>query len=165
MNNLKTYEGFFDFFKKSEDDKIALEYIKRLKRIKDISPYDIEFKPGEPNNNYSIEKFTIKFDDTPMSITKVTSLIVGGFLTSTKDMLIDRGFVKKNNSEFYRLAVDCEGEVEELKASASLLKDVFNLCKSVYRKDIESRRIRKINLNINPAADKLDPDIYGDQNN
>jgi len=42
MRLIKTYEGFFDFFKKSEDDKIALEYINRLKKVKGISPYSIK---------------------------------------------------------------------------------------------------------------------------
>ena len=40
MKTLKTYEGFFDFFKSqpTEDDKIALEYIARLKKVRGISP-------------------------------------------------------------------------------------------------------------------------------
>jgi hypothetical protein len=36
MKYIKTYEGLFDFFrKKSEDDKIALDFIKRLEIILD----------------------------------------------------------------------------------------------------------------------------------
>jgi len=43
VKNIKTYEGFFDLFrKKSEDDKLALDFMKRLQRIKGISPYKIE---------------------------------------------------------------------------------------------------------------------------
>ena len=47
MKHLKKYnEGFFDFFrKKSEDDKIALEFIKRLERVKGISPYTLSYNP------------------------------------------------------------------------------------------------------------------------
>jgi hypothetical protein len=35
MNTIKTYEGFFDFFKKkeSDDDKIVKDYIKRFKNL------------------------------------------------------------------------------------------------------------------------------------
>jgi hypothetical protein len=162
MNKLKTYEGFFDFFKKSEDDKIAQAYLKRLSRIKDISPYEIEFTPNEEENRtngYSIQKFIVKFDDTPITVAQVLSLR-GGFLTDTKNVLLDRGFVRKNDSEFYKILVDCEGENEILKASSTIIKDIFNLCTEVYKRDKEARRIRKINLNINPAADELDPDIW-----
>ena len=36
MKNIKTYEGFFDFFKKkkSDDDQIAEDYLKRLEHLK-----------------------------------------------------------------------------------------------------------------------------------
>ena len=59
----------------------------------------------------------------------------------------------------------CEGDKEKVYAKVSILEELYNLCDEVYKKDIEARRIRKINLNINPAADKLDTDIYGDENN
>lgn len=36
MNTIKTFEGFFDIFKKkrSADDKIVIDYIKRLEHLK-----------------------------------------------------------------------------------------------------------------------------------
>jgi hypothetical protein len=65
MRSIKTYEGFFDFFKKkiSEEDKVCQEYISRLEKVKGISPYKITsvFRDDE-----QIEKheYKVEFDDS-----------------------------------------------------------------------------------------------------
>ena len=44
MKYLKRYnEGFLDYFKKNTpDDKITLDMINRLKKVKDKNPYEID---------------------------------------------------------------------------------------------------------------------------
>ena len=101
MKNLKTYEGFFDFLKRkkvdndiknSEDDNIALEYIRRLKRIKGISPYDITSLPDRDQSpNFTILKFIIDFEDTPINIFKITHNY-DGFDQRSRDLLVGRGY-------------------------------------------------------------------------
>lgn len=160
MKNLKTYEGFFDFFKRkeSEDDKIALEYITRLKRVTDISPYDI-VKNDDTRGSHSIFKYDVIFDDTEIKVAKVESHLSRGFPQEQQNFLIERGLIRMSNKIFYALRVNCVGEIEKVYPRASILRDLYDLCDSVYKKDKEARRIRNINININPAADKLNPDI------
>jgi hypothetical protein len=55
------------------------------------------------------------------------------------------------------------GEEIHFKTSWRKAEEIFNLVDSVYKNDKEARRIEKIRVEMNPAADKLDPDIYGEQ--
>jgi len=75
VKHLKTYEGLFDFFKKkSEDDKLALDFMRRLQRIKGISPYKIEkgLEGTEEGESY-FTRYKIFFDDTIIKITKAVA--------------------------------------------------------------------------------------------
>jgi len=163
MRVIKTYEGFFDFFKKksedSEDDKIALEYINRLKKIKDISPYNIK-KDDDPHQefNYSILRFVVDFDDTPIKCTKVVYHRSHGFDEPAQELLMSRGGIKKNDREFYALSVKVDEEMVSVKAKVSLIDELYHLIDAVYKKDKEARRIQKIKSNLNKAADLLDDD-------
>ena len=163
MRVIKTYEGFFDFFKKksedSEDDKIALEYINRLKKIKDISPYNIK-KDDDPRQefNYSILRFVVDFDDTPIKCTKVVSHRSHGFDEPSQELLINRGGIKKNDGEFYALSAQVDEEMVSVKAKVSLIDELYHLIDSVYKKDKEARRIQKNKSNLTKAADLLDDD-------
>ena len=53
MKHLKRYdEGFLDYFKKDTDeDKVALEFIKRLEKVKDINPYEIKKREISPERS------------------------------------------------------------------------------------------------------------------
>jgi hypothetical protein len=163
MRVIKTYEGFFDFFKKSssdsEDDKIALEYINRLKKVKDISPYSIT-KDDEVYQEfgYSILRYNVNFDDTPIRCTKVVSHRPIGFDESSQEILTNRGGIKKNDKEFYSLSAKVEEERESIKAKVSIIDDLYHLIEDVYKKDKEARRIQRIKSNLNKAADLLDDD-------
>jgi hypothetical protein len=165
MKNIKTYEGFLDFFRKeqSEDDKIALEYIKRLKRVSGLSPYNIIFEEGPLRHNnrcvYKVDKWTVEFEDTPIKLWQVISTNNQSFEEGDKAILLDKGFIKISNREFIGINVICEGEPENCDPSAKIAKELLDLIKSVYKKDKEIKRIENIRININPAADKLDPDM------
>jgi hypothetical protein len=118
MKHLKTYEGLFDFFKRSkqpsqpieesEDDKIIQEYINRLKRIKDISPYDIKFDVGAALQQFDAsqceyQKYSIDFEDTPIRIVKVeiVSTQYNRFTPDLKKKLLDDGGIFKKESLLY----------------------------------------------------------------
>ena len=152
MKYIKTYEGLFDFFKDSEDDKITISYINRLKKVKGISPYVIE---EDVNNHegYDLIGYDVTFDDTPIRSTSLVSNRKFGFDKQSQEYLKGQGAIKRNDNEFYALSVNCEGEKEMVYAKASLLKELNDLCRSVYNNDKNTKRIKKITSNINPAAD------------
>lgn len=158
MKNLKTYEGFFDFFKSkpSPDDEIALEYIARLKKVKGISPYEITYDPGNrEENHFEIDRWIVDFEDTPIKLQSVISLRANGFDEQSQELLISKKLARYSNKEFYSLNVVCEGVSEKCKANPKILKELVELVKSVYENDKEARRIERINININKAADLI----------
>ena len=83
MKTIKTFEGFFDIFKKnrSEDDKIVIDYIKRLEHLKkylekgEVAPYEITISTEgtEPGENY-YKRYRFMFDDSPIKIIKRYSI-------------------------------------------------------------------------------------------
>ena len=174
MKNLKTYEGFFDFFKRqpSEDDKIALEQIARLKKVKGISPYKIELTSTQNDDGYAIygqashkvDKWTVDFEDTPIKIWSVISLRSGGFDLKSQEFLSSKKMYKYSNKEYYSLNTICEGESVPCKANPKILKELSDLLYSVYKNDKEARRIEKIKININKAADLIEDETIEEQN-
>jgi hypothetical protein len=160
MKNLKTYEGFFDFFKSkpSADDEIALAFIKRLKKVKGISPYKITYNPGDRNDSYQIDKYDVNFDDTPIKLLSVISNRPSGFDDQSQEMIINKGLARINSREFYGLNISCEGELENCKAKGSIIKELVKLVENVYKEDKEARRIEHIKINMNDAADLISDD-------
>ena len=158
MKIIKTYEGFFDFFKSkpTEDDEIALSFIKRLNKVKGISPYSIIYPPGDRTDAYQIDKYEVNFDDTPIKLWSVVSFRTGGFDEQSQVMLLRKGLSKISNSEFYGVKILCEGEEEKCKAKGKIVKQLFDLTKSVYENDKEARRIEHIKINMNDGADLID---------
>ena len=71
-SNVETNEGLFDFFKDSEDDKIAMSYINRLKKVKGISPYVIK-EDVINHDGFDIIGYEVTFDDTPIRSTSIIS--------------------------------------------------------------------------------------------
>ena len=165
-----TYEGFFDFFKKSEsdDDKIVKDYIKRLDHLKTylergkVAPYDILINTdGTEQGESYYTRYRFIFDDSAIKIVKAESdkKYTGWNIESQKDF-IEQGGVKKKNSVFYLLSI--ERAEETVRGSADLLEDLYELAEWCFRRNKENKRIAKIRGNMNPAADLLDDDIWGD---
>lgn len=171
MKTIKTYEGFFDFFKKkeSDDDKIVKDYIKRLEHLKsylekgEVAPYDILInKEGTEQGEMYFTRYMFMFDDSPIRIAKAESdrkYSQGWNQESQKDF-IEQGCVKKNNWVFYLLYM--ENADESVIGSPDLLEDLYELAGWCFNRNKENKRIKKIRGNMNPAADLLDDDIYGD---
>lgn len=159
MKTLKTYEGFFDFLKSkpSEDDEIALTFIKRLKKVKGISPYKITYIPSNGNDSYhKVDKYEVNFDDTPIKLWSVISFRSSGFDSQSQNLLLNKKFAKYSDKEFYGLNVICEGETEQCKPKPKILKELVELVEKVYKEDKEARRIEHIKINMNDAADLIE---------
>ena len=167
MKYIKTYEGLFDFFrKKSEDDKIALDYIKRLERVKGISPYPLSYNSQGTDEDTELMRYRVIFDDTPIRIGRysVTNRRLTGWDEETQSRWIkEDGAVKKNNKVFYRLYL--ENPDESVLASCDILEELFDLTEKVFKKNKTAMRIKKIQDEMNPAADVLDKDLYDDEDN
>jgi hypothetical protein len=159
MKNLKTYEGFFDFLKSkpSADDEIALEYIKRLKKVKGLSPYKITLDEGNNNNEaHKVNKWLVDFEDTPVKLWEAVSFRNLGFEQESQLLLLNKKLIKISNKEFIGINVICEGEAERCAPKAKIAKELLDLVKSVYENDKETRRIEKIKINMNKAADLIE---------
>ena len=165
MRNIKTYEGFFDRFrKKSEEDKLALDFMKRIQRVKGISPYKIEKDTDRTQEGEQYDtRYIIHFDDTKIEVRKVEcdKKYQAGWNRETQNSWIKDGAIKKDNHVFFSLKATYVGE--HIVCSPSIVEDFFNLTEEVYNRDVKLRRIKKIRDEMNPAADKLDPEIYGEE--
>jgi len=142
MEYIKTYEGFFDFFKKkdSEDDKIALTFIDRLEKVKAISPYDIKVIVSEHGEAGKLTKCIVTFDDLVLIVKQAD------FSKPYPD----------NKRYRYNISVECSGDYEKVKCREKYERDIFNLINRVYKRDIEARRLNRIKSEINPSADLID---------
>jgi len=158
MKTLKTYEGFFDFFKSqpTEDDKIALEYIARLKIVRGISPYKITLDEGNNSEAHKVNKWIVDFEDTPIKLWEAVSFKTLGFDEESQILLLTKKLIKISNKEFIGMNVICEGESENCHPRAKIAKELLDLVKSVYENDKEARRIEHIRINMNKAADLIE---------
>jgi hypothetical protein len=142
MVRIKTYEGFFDIFKKpdSEDDKIALTFINRLRKVRGISPYEIKRTVDVHNNAGTLTKYVVTFDDLVLIVKQAD------FSKPYPD----------NKRYRYNISVECSGDYEKVKCREKYERDLFNLINRVYKRDIEARRLNRIKSEINTSADLID---------
>ena len=168
MKYTKTYEGLFDFFrKKSEDDKIALDYIKRLERVKGISPYPLSYNPQGTDDDSEMMRYRVIFDDTPIRIGRyrvINPSLTRGFNQQTQKDWIGQGAVKKNNKVFYALIIETTDGQEYVLASWDILEELFDLTEKVFKENKTAKRIKKIRDEMNPAADILDDNLDNEDN-
>ena len=172
MKYLKRYnEGFLDYFKKNTpDDKITLDIIKRLEKVKDINPYEIveimntqEELPlwmgkfvGNPTqdhrNNEETEYFSkiyvVRFDDVDIVITNDRHDLV----TQTGE---PAGHEKCKNPWKFFIGSDISDLSERIRSKESYRVKLFHLVDKIYTEDIQRKRINRISSEINPAADLL----------
>ena len=146
----KINEGIFDFFKRkeTEDDKIAIEFLKRLEKIKDKSPYKIidldenslphwiSELPKENVSSYYSQVYMVKFDDVDLVTTN------------------DRSHEGKCWYP-WKLCIGNESIAEIINANDRLRKKVFQIVDKIYKRDKEIKRIERIKKEINPDADQL----------
>jgi hypothetical protein len=138
MKHIKPINEFFNFHKKdNEEDKIALEFIKRLEKVNGQNPYDIK-KTNKADLPASFEYrgiynnfYSVIFDDVVLITAAGVSL--------------------KSGDSLYKLMID----EEHVNCKESYSKKIFNLVKKIYQQDIKSGKIDRLKYNINPAADLL----------
>ncbi len=160
MKYLQNTNEFFDFWKKDPDDEIALEFIKRLEKVKDKNPYQIQvLKKGSDftrpayisryaeENPDDIEVYNtvynVIFDDVEMLITNDRH---NRIYTNTG---LPAGY-ELNKSKFKLYIAE-----ERVYAKDKYRKRLYTLVDRIYKDDIKRNRINKINTEINPGADLL----------
>jgi hypothetical protein len=173
MKHLKSYnEGFLDYFKKdTNDDKITLDMIHRLEKVKDINPYEIHdimsenmrlpawmsnvsdtSENGTGSEYYSVI-YVVRFDDVDLLISNdrhnliynVTGLPAGEKKCVNKWKL----FIGNNT-----------GLCERIRSKESYRIKLYHLIDKIYSEDKERKRFDRIQTEINPAADLIDESIY-----
>ena len=138
MKHIKTINEFFGLFKKnSDEDKIALEFIKRLEKVDKL----ISSNQGE--NPYTVEKlsksYKVIFDDVDIKVTnKSFRNRLGGLI------------------DYYSLSIDDKiGNIEKIECKEKYKKKLYDLASFIYSTDKSKKRFEKVWTNINPAADRL----------
>lgn len=165
MKHIKSINEFFGLFKSKEQkvqDDIAKEFIRRLEKVKGECPYEIIRSDDE--DEFLFEAiYHVKFDDVEIKITdlhKMFTNLAGG---------------KEHTYEFYVLSEgeDLQQKEDIIECDDRLSKKLFKLVDDIYSRPIkkakeekekaekEKKRIeteskfRRLNQNINPAADQL----------
>jgi hypothetical protein len=137
MKHIRSINEFFSFLHKdTEEDKIALEFIKRLDKVKDHNPYEIEYStiPAEGSWVGPTHVYKIRFDDVE--------------LTTSSYYLPGRG---GGGDSYYQLTID----EEKIECEEKYKKSLFNIVSSIYQAGIKRKKLDKLKSNINPAADLL----------
>jgi len=152
MKHIKPINEFFDFFKKKMDpeDELALEFIKRLEKIKGISPYEMKKLDNSEIFGYTLgDKITDSQKDYVMNNGEIYKVffddvnLVVLCLHSTQNDLTSSGI--------YGLRI---GD-ERIQCRESYKKKIMELIKMIMRNTDKFSRVKRVRDNINPAADLL----------
>jgi hypothetical protein len=154
MKHVKTFEGFFDFFKRkySDLDQLVVDISNKLKS-KDVESINIDkFDTGVSSdidtNNKNIQnvKYSVDFDDVKFSISrshnrtfigeptdiplhKINSTLSKNYWSEEfQKSLIDEGAVKASSDLFYKLEINNEPIICE----CDLIQDLFDLVDDMY---------------------------------
>ena len=173
MKHLKSYnEGFLDYFKKdTNDDKITLDMIHRLEKVKDSNPYEIHdimkedmrlpawmsnaahTSENDTGSEYYSVIYVVRFDDVDVLISNDRHNLVNvqtGAPAGHKKCVNKWKLFIGNNT----------GLCERIRSKESYRIKLFHLIDKIYNEDIERKRIDRIQTEINPAADLIDESIY-----
>jgi hypothetical protein len=168
---IKTYEGFLDFFKKNtNDDKITLDMIHRLEKVKDNNPYEIhdimsehmrnpawmQNAPSTIDNGVGAEYYSViylvRFEDVDLIVTNDRHRLVNA---ETREFVREEECVNK-----WKLFIgNNTGFCEKIRSRESYRIKLFKLIDKIYKEDNERKRIDRIQTEINPAADLLNDEI------
>lgn len=173
MKNLKSYnEGFLDYFKKdTNDDKVTLDMIHRLEKVKDNNPYDISdimiedkklptwmqnvkdtTENGVGSEYYSVI-YIVRFDDVDLVISNDRHKLV---YQNTGRPAGEKKCVNK-----WKLFIgNNTGLCERIRSKESYRIKLFKLIDKIYKEDRERKRFDRIQSEINPAADLIDEGLH-----
>lgn len=161
-------ESLLDYFKKDNDyDKIALDIINRLEKVKDNNPYHIEnlCKKGDsgftsrppswtsklsgPKETYS-EIYLIRFDDVDVLIANDRHGLV-------HPNGISAGH--KMNKYPWKMCVGNDDMAELIDCKKYIRKRLFNLTDTIFKSEAERNKINRIKAEFNTEADLLKESI------
>jgi hypothetical protein len=173
MKHLKSYnEGFLDYFKKdTNDDKITLDMIHRLEKVKDNNPYEIHdimsenmrlpawmsnvsdtSENGTGSEYYSVI-YVVRFDDVDILICNDRHNLIynnTGLPAGEKKCVNQWKLFIGNNT----------GLCERIRSKESYRIKLFHLIDKIYKEDKERKRMDRIQTEINPAADLLEEGLF-----
>lgn len=173
MKHLKSYnEGFLDYFKKdTNDDKITLDMIHRLEKVKDSNPYEIHdimkedmrlpawmqnaadtAENGARSEYYSVI-YVVRFDDVDILISNDRHNLI------YNNTGLPAG-EKKCKNKWKLFIGNNTGLCERVRSKESYRIKLFHLIGKIYKEDNERKRIDRIQTEINPAADLIDESIH-----
>ena len=162
MKHLKTFnkfnESIFDIFKKDDDDKIALEFIERFRKVKEKNPYNI-ILIGEDNSD-QFPSWTNKFSNLPDSERYSISYLVRFddvdlLITNDHNDLVFAATGEPAGVKMCKYPWKLYIAEERVYAKEKYREKIFKLVENIYKSDIKRKRIEKITTEINPAADRL----------
>jgi hypothetical protein len=173
MKHLKKYnEGFLDYFKKdTNDDKITLDMIHRLEKVKDENPYEIDeihsntkklptWFSGIGNSiengvrsEYYNKIYLVRFDDVDLVISNDRHTLIDN---QTGQYAGEKKCVNK-----WKLFIgNSSGLAERIRSKESYRIKLFKLIDKIYNEDKERKRFDRIQTEINPAADLIDEGLH-----
>lgn len=165
MKHMKTFEGFLDFFKKSDIDKELLSILERLKKVQKLknNPYKINrisqpasreitdifdwilFDEREVGNRiYDFDMYEVIFDDITIVAVKYSSVM------NNFDMLNHRYtiFIKETDSESTKVKPTTD-------VNKSIVKDIWKSLNDIFFKQSQYGETDRIKSIINKSADLL----------
>jgi hypothetical protein len=156
MKHVKTFEGFFDFFKpKNEVESHLMQILERLEKAKSesVCPYEIkgyfnEFPEWIKSKNYGTHHiYEVKFDDITIAVDSAS------YMTPSHRSL--------NMTELYFTETDMnERNVEPEKlVRESIAEKFWNVLSYLKKRDDKNKSSKKsserLGSMINPSADLL----------
>lgn len=140
MKHIKPINEFFDFFRKDgEEDKIALEFVKRLE------------KANNGQNPYEIKKI----DKTDLPVSFESRSVYDTFYSVIFDdvvLITAWGVSLKSGGDLYKIMID----EEQINCKESYSKKIFKFTNEIYQRDLKRGKLDRLRSNINPAADLLE---------
>ncbi len=134
MKHIRSVNEFFDFLRgDDEQDKISLEFIKRLEKVKDENPYEINKLKGDNIPEYISKHYDDVYEVIFDDVILVSTRCIGHTLF------------------FYCLYIDSE----EVDCKKRYSEKIFNLVERIHKSNVKRIKLDKLRSNINPAADRL----------
>lgn len=157
MKHVKTFEGFFDSFKRkyTDSDQLVVDLSNKLKS-KDVESINIDKSDTGVSNSISNDnknilnvKYSVDFDDvnfsiyrshnrsfigepTDIALHKINSTLSKNYWSEEfQKSLIDEGAVKASSDLFYKLEINNEPIICE----CDLIQDLFDLVDDMYESE------------------------------
>ncbi len=152
MKHIKSVNEFFNFFKKDEEDELALEFIKRIKKVKGICPYEIsKLTPEDVLSHYNTNDLTNNQVDYVRKYSQSYKIVFDDVVLVTTLIARKSGGLAGLEEDIYFLRIDGE----KINCRESYRKKIFELTKSIFANTQRLKIVSKVRSNMNTAADLL----------